>query len=143
MKLFQKLQLPTKINYFALILAGTVLGLSACSTQSVQHLDQGMPTAITLPFQALGNEPGWSVKIDTLQHADILLDHGSRTFALDLPTPEYTYAGTHYRSTYNQQPLALDILYKTCSDTMSDEVYDYEVVLRIEDRLLRGCGRPL
>lgn len=129
-------QMTVKSLTTAAIIA--LLALSACTAQKPTQ-----STAITLPFQALGNEPGWSVKINASQQAEVLLDYGNRTFPLDLPNPEYTYAGTHYRSTYNQQPLALDILHTTCSDTMSDTVYDYEVVLRIEDRVLRGCGRTL
>lgn len=126
-----------KTNYLT-IAAAAVLMLSACTTQK-HHT----ATAIHLPFQALGPEPGWSVKIDANQQAEVLLDFGDRVFTIDLPDPEYTYAGTHFRSTFNQQPLTLDIIYKTCSDTMSDIVYDYEAVFRIEDRILRGCGREL
>lgn len=129
--------MTTKPPFLMMSAAAAVLALSACSTQTQTA------TAISLPFQALGNEPGWSVKIAPDQQAEVLLNYGERRFSITLPSPEYTYAGTHYRSTYNQQPLALDILHTTCSDTMSDTVYDYEAVLRIEGQELRGCGRTL
>lgn len=119
------------------VLAAGVFSLSACTT------NPSTSDSISLPFQSFGNEPGWSVKIDTQQRAEILLDYGDRTFSIDLPTPQKTYAGTHYRTTYQQQPFALDIIYKTCLDTMSDEVFDYEVLFRIEGKSYRGCGRQL
>lgn len=135
-----------KANYLSITVMATVLALSACTTQSTTPSPSTNTTnkaMISLPFQALGNEPGWSVRIDASQQAEVLLDYGERTFTVALPTPEYSYAGTHYRSTYNQQPLALDILHATCSDTMSDTVYDYKAVLQVEGRVLRGCGRTL
>lgn len=124
-----------KNHYLNLAFAGlaAVLSLSACSTTS--------KNVINLPFQAFGNEPGWSVEIDQERQAEVLLNYGERTFTINLPAPEYSYAGTHYRSTYNQQPLALDILYATCSDTMSDERFEYKVAFSIEGQVLRGCGR--
>ena len=134
-----------KTKYLTLT-ATVLLTLSACTTQNQSHNSKAATdnvTAIQLPFQALGPEPGWSVIIDTNQQAEVLLDFGDRVLTIDLPEPEYTYAGTHFRSTFNQQPLSLDIIYKSCSDTMSDIVYDYEAVLRIEDQVLRGCGREL
>lgn len=121
----------------SLALVTAIFSLGACTT-SAPDAD-----SISFPFQGFGNEPGWSVKIDAQQRADVLLDYGDSTFSIDLPKPQKTYAGTHYRTTYNQQPFALDIVYKTCSDTMSDNVFDYEVLFRIESKTYHGCGRKL
>lgn len=120
-----------------LVLASAVTSLAACTTFTPSS------ESISFPFQAFGNEPGWSVKIDAQQRADVLLNYGDQTFSMELPAPQKTYAGTHYRTTYNQQPFALDIVYKTCSDTMSDDVFDYEVLFRIEGKTFHGCGRKL
>lgn len=117
---------------FRLFALGALIGLSACTTPNHSKL--------TLPFKAIGNEPGWSITLQSEQLADVVLDYGERTFAVTLPAPQYTYAGTHYRGHYQNQPLTIDIIEKPCNDTMSDHEYQYEVLFTIEDRALKGCA---
>lgn len=129
--------MKTKFKPKHVALAGLVsvmLGLSACSTTPV-------PTATPLPFKAFGNEPGWMINIQNTHQAEVLLNYGERTLQLDLPTPQISYAGTHYRGTYNNAPLSIDIIFNTCNDTMSDDVFDYEVRFQIEGNHYRGCGK--
>lgn len=117
----------------ALLIFSSLLSLAACTTPKQSPL--------TLPFIAHGNEPGWSITLNTTQDATILMNYGERQFSVPLPAPQHTYAGTHYRSTYQGQDLNIDIIEKPCNDTMSDEVFAYEVLLTIESQQYQGCGR--
>lgn len=114
------------------------LSLSACSTLPAVDVE-----TTPLPFKAFGNEPGWMISFQNSQQAEVLLDYGQRTLHLDLPPPQTTYVGTHYRGSYNDSPLSIDIIFKACNDTMSDDVFNYEVLFQIEDKNYRGCGKAL
>ena len=114
----------------------SLLTLSGCTTPTTT-------TDISLPFMGFGNEPGWSITFNEAQPAEIQLDYGQRKLTLELPAPQTTYAGRHYRTTYQNQPLTVDIIYKSCNDTMSDNHFDYEVLFSIEGQHYKGCGRPL
>ena len=91
-------------------------------------------------FKAFGNEPGWTFTIQN-QIADILLDYGQTRYTVNLPPAQSTYAGTHYRTTYNGANLSIDMLRTPCVDTMSGEAFDHEVALTINNQLYKGCGR--
>src|SRR5690554_3661048 len=116
-------------------LSSAALLLQACALPTTTE-------TIPLPFQALGNEPGWSVVINPDHQATITLDYGEQQLDLLLPPAQVTYAGTHYRAEYQDQPFALDIIFNTCSDTMSDTSYPYETRLEILGKQYQGCGRP-
>lgn len=119
----------------------TTSGIAACLTLLSACTTPQLSSNIAYPFQALGNEPGWSVLIDENQHAVVQLYYGEQQYQLQLPTPKITFAGTHYRSTLNEHDFNLDIVIKKCSDTMSDTVYEYETLLTVNGETFKGCGR--
>ncbi len=91
-------------------------------------------------FRATGNEPGWNFTLQNNQ-ADVTLDYGQTRYNMTLPPPQTTYAGTHYRGTYNGADFAIDMVRTPCFDNMSGESFDHEVALTIDNRLYKGCGR--
>lgn len=115
-------------------IAAALTMLAACSTPPPS-------AAIPFPFQALGNEPGWSVLIDENQDAIVELYYGEQQYQLQLPKPQITFAGTHYRTEFNSALFSLDIIATSCSDTMSDTSYPYETILQINGEKFTGCGR--
>lgn len=124
---------------FTLVVTSLTLALSACTTTT----STPAPDKIPLPFMGFGNEPGWSVKLQASQPAEIQLNYGEQKLSLELPAAQTTYAGQHYRTTYQDQPLTIDIIKKSCNDTMSDNIFDYEVLFSITGQNYRGCGRQL
>lgn len=119
----------------------TTSSIAACITLLAACTTTQPSSSIAYPFQALGNEPGWSVQIDENQNALVKLYYGEQEYQLQLPEPQITFAGTHYRSRLNDQDFNLDIIVKQCSDTMSDIVYEYETLLTINGKTFSGCGR--
>lgn len=90
-------------------------------------------------MQALGTEPFWSVEI--------------RPGELRYSTPE-NQAGTLIASTVTSdgrrmihsgeidgKPISLTIEPGTCSDGMSDTVYQWKATLTIDDRTEQGCAQ--
>lgn len=113
----------------------SLLMLAACSTTPSSSL------ALTFPFQVLGNEPGWSVRLNYDLAADVVLDTGSTRF-------NTTFTPTHHSTTHwiaqakqGDDQLVLRIRAGYCNDTMSDTVYAYQAELVINDKVLQGCGR--
>lgn len=95
-------------------------------------------------FRAAGNEPGWHLEIypDTMV---LVTDYGAVTyvFATPEPTTEPSMGRTTYHSMNDSHLLSVAIEPGRCRDTMSDEEFAAVVTVTIDDRTLRGCGRPL
>ena len=122
-----------RLNY--LVVAAMTLTLAACSHAPK---NQDLP----YPFQALGNEPGWSVVLQNDLQADVILDTGSTRFTTTFSAVETTDQGLQLRSTYQNEPLNLHIRPGSCNDTMSDTHYEYSAILEVKGQSLQGCGRP-
>lgn len=118
-----------------LIIAAMAFTLTACG-----HAPENQ--TLPYPFQALGNEPGWSVVLQNDLHAEVILDTGSTRFATTFTVARATAQGLLLHSTYQNQPLSLSIRPGSCNDTMSDTHYEYRAVLEIQGQNLQGCGRP-
>lgn len=100
----------------------------------------GVATTAPLVFKAFGNEPGWNFTLND-DHADVVLDYGQTRHNIALPPQQITFAGKHYRSSFNGSVFAIDMLHTPCQDNMSGEKFDYEVALTINGQVLKGCGR--
>lgn len=132
----------------ALLLAALVV--AACEqqpevapTQSVSAEPVVTPTAEPAtpekPFQALGTEPFWAVEVlpGQLRYSDPENIAGSSFAASE--TREGT--GLRYSGMLNGQPVSLHVQPGTCSDGMSDTVYQWTAVLTKEGHSLQGCAR--
>lgn len=118
-----------------LCLAGTALLLSACSMSKPDPVD---PRS----FRAQGNEPGWHVDIQQ-GHASVVLDYGDTRYS---SSAQYLPTGSTQTRYSGQGPngdWTLTVIQQACSDTMSDEQYEYTSILKTEGRTLRGCGKYL
>ncbi|MDQ3269747.1 MAG: hypothetical protein M3Q11_06115 [Pseudomonadota bacterium] len=96
-------------------------------------------------LRAVGNEPGWFMEVDRGPAPALraTLDYGDRSIkvahaqVLDGDTPGYR--GTAADGTV----VVVEVRRETCSDGMSDRVYEASVILSAGEYLYRGCGRFL
>lgn len=120
----------------SVFIGGAILALSACS-----QVPSSKPL-LPYPFQALGNEPGWSIVLNANLEANVVLDTGAIQFPAVFNLDDVVDETVKLSSTYQNQPLNLSIAPGTCNDTMSDAVYDYQTVLEVQGQSFQGCGRP-
>jgi uncharacterized membrane protein/membrane-bound inhibitor of C-type lysozyme len=96
-------------------------------------------------FRAVGNEPGWSLEIAQQSKIVLVTDYGAVRYEFDLPEadtdPERRI--TRYDARGNGHTLTLVLQARACRDTMSGEEFETTVVVSLDGRELRGCGRPL
>lgn len=120
-----------RLKYF--IMSGCVLTLTACS--HVPALNDTLP----YPFQALGNEPGWSIVIQKNLQAEVILNTGDTRFFTEFK--KETTADNSIRFTSTNPALQLTIRKGDCNDTMSDTHYHYQAQLEADNTRFQGCGR--
>lgn len=98
-------------------------------------------------FRAVGNEPGWHLEIYPDSHLHLVLDYGSRTIEVPAPATETERLGdvtVTVRSTEAEgEPLYIEVRETLCQDTMADQQFDYQVLVRLGERELEGCGHSL
>jgi uncharacterized membrane protein/membrane-bound inhibitor of C-type lysozyme len=96
-------------------------------------------------FRAVGNEPGWNLEI--LQQSKIVLitDYGTSRYEFQLPEPTVDREAriTRYETRQDGHELFILLRGDDCRDTMSDETSETIVVVILDGRELRGCGRAL
>ena len=86
-------------------------------------------------FRAVGQEPGWIVRI----YEDEIVyeaDYGERTVRALTPEPEETENGRRYVT----ERVTVEIVDESCSDTMSGAGYAAQVTITEGERTLQGCG---
>ncbi len=89
---------------------------------------------------ARGNEPSWSVEIDSDQ---LLLRRLAEPVPATFSVQESQDAegSVTYRGASGGKALEITVTSSPCSDTLSDEYYAYTAELTLEGRTLRGCAR--
>jgi uncharacterized membrane protein len=96
-------------------------------------------------FRAAGNEPGWYLEISRGAPSVLVTDYGRQRYPFATPEPATDISGrkTVYTARSNGHDLRVTLHGRQCRDTMSGELFEAEVVVDLDDRTLRGCGRPL
>ncbi len=93
-------------------------------------------------FKATGNEPSWSLEIDFNQQMRFKDINGSN---LITPIPAATFPQENvveWNATTEQGELSVTVTWEKCQDTMSGEIFDYQVEVRVADAITyAGCGR--
>lgn len=90
-------------------------------------------------FQALGNEPFWSVEVSDAQLRYSTPENQAGTAFAAMRTSEGP--ATVWTGTLEGQSFVLRIAPGTCSDGMSDTVYAYAAQVAFGDTTLSGCAR--
>lgn len=104
----------------------------ACSQVSEALLSQ-------FPFQAQGNEPGWSLSANV---SEVSLDwnYGQQHLLMAHPQLDITHSGFVLRSEADERLLRVNVLNSLCRDSMSGRLYPQHVDVDIGDLHLSGCG---
>ena len=89
----------------------------------------------------MGNEPGWNLEIFDGRRILLVTDYGAARVEMPLPEPTVNLASR--RSRWESGELFLDIVGRTCLDTMSGALFEDEVTVSWQGQILRGCGRSL
>ncbi|WP_298832366.1 hypothetical protein [uncultured Piscinibacter sp.] len=92
-------------------------------------------------FRAIGNEPPWVLEIRRMERIVLVLDYGAKQ--VDVPLPPHTDDRDTGTSRWDAGELRLEVVARPCSDSMSGEAFESEVVVTWQGRTLRGCGRAL
>lgn len=94
-------------------------------------------------FRAIGQEPGWLMRIEG---GEIYLevDYGERRVTAPAPPPETPRKGlTIYRVRTPKQAITITIEDRPCQDIMSGQSFPATVTVVLDGREYRGCGRPM
>ncbi len=95
-------------------------------------------------FRAVGNEPGWHLEIYP-RRTVLVTDYGERRYEFETAEPVVSHE--ERRTIYETSDRGLHIMVvlegRECRDTMSDEVFETTVAVKLDDATYRGCGRAL
>lgn len=96
-------------------------------------------------FRAVGNEPGWHLEIRPDAGIAFVGDYGETEVRTPAPAPEIDpQAGERlYRAATEAHELRVTIREERCQDDMSGEAFPHRVVVVLDGREHRGCGREL
>lgn len=92
-----------------------------------------------LPLRAFGNEPGWTLEMDSQRMS---LSHEDSTATQLTPTPSATMDGTVYQfdASNATNQLRVRLTPQLCRDSMTGMPYPYQVSVQSADIHLEGCG---
>ena len=99
--------------------------LAACMTY---------PPPPSAPYRAVGQEPGWSLIIDSREIAFIHMD-GTQ---VRQPTPPVI--GGIAGEIYQTPRIGVNIVHGQCQDVMSGQLYRDRVQVTVDGRRFEGCG---
>lgn len=89
---------------------------------------------------ARGNEPFWSVEIDSDQLLLREVDAAAAT-RFSVQETQDAEGSVTYRGASGNKTLEITVTNNSCSDSMSGEYFAYAADLKLDGRTLRGCAR--
>jgi putative lipoprotein len=98
-----------------------------------------------IDFRAIGQEPGWLLEIDEGKQVMMLADYGEKRVVMPAAAPQIDPKTGRkiYRLKTEAHRLNIEITNQPCADVMSGERYPATVVVTLDGREYRGCGRAL
>jgi putative lipoprotein len=97
-------------------------------------------------FRALGNEPSWLLEIvkgENIIFANFYNKINRYMFIRPEPEIDQATGKTVFSVTNKDHALLVTIMGIPCKDTMSGELFDFSVTVKLDDKLFTGCGRSL
>ena len=94
-------------------------------------------------FRAVGNEPGWSLEIQSDKHLLFLGDYGMRRIIMPNPGVQLQGNVRRYHAVTESADLQVEIIEEPCFDTMSAEPFSSQVTVTLNTDIFYGCGRDL
>lgn len=96
-----------------------------------------------IDFRAVGQEPGWFLEIDHDRSMHLVYDYMEREATTPAPVAVVSGARTTYTAATEAHRLTVIVEERPCRDSMSGEPFPSTVIVTIDGRELRGCGRAL
>jgi uncharacterized membrane protein len=99
-------------------------------------------------FRGIGQEPGWIVDVlgdAGSERLELTADYGELKLKFE-PVNREENANpprTFYRAKSAKHSIEVEIIPEPCADAMSGQPYDHTVIVRLDARELRGCGKTL
>lgn len=93
------------------------------------------PAAAPENYAALGQEPGWVLKIDG-GRIDYTGNYGEKRIEVARPEPRPSADGRRYVT----PRLLVDIVYVRCNDAMSGFGFEHQVTVTADGETYKGCG---
>ncbi len=96
-------------------------------------------------FRALGNEPSWVLEIIAGEKITFSQPLVAKRLEFTLPEPKLNQSArtTQYDTKDSEHTLSLVINGKSCSDTMSGEIFESAVTVILDGNTFKGCGKAL
>ena len=93
------------------------------------------PAAAPESYSALGQEPGWALKIGG-GRIDYTGNYGEKKINVARPDPRPSINGRRYVT----ERLTVDITYARCNDAMSGFGFEHQVMVIADGETYKGCG---
>lgn len=104
---------------------------AGCATKE-RETPSGAPQAT---YSAIGQEPGWALRIDRERIA-YTGDYGDTRITVARPPVIRTATGRRYETSR----LTVDIVPGRCNDAMSGSGFEDQVIVSTAGKTVRGCG---
>lgn len=95
-------------------------------------------------FRAVGNEPGWHLEIGP-KAITLVSDYGASAYRFPLVEPRVDQQARQsvYSTRTESHTLSVTLEGRQCRDDMSGEPFETTVILDLDGKTMRGCGRAL
>lgn len=111
---------------------------SNCEKVTVQQATASR-NSIELPFTAIGNEPGWMLRMSAEQ-LELTTDYGKNTISLPTPQIKQILGGYQFHTKNDAHSATLNVHKKLCYDSMTGRPFPAFVTLNLDGETLQGCG---
>jgi len=94
-------------------------------------------------FRAVGNEPGWSLEVQSDRHLLFVSEPGMRRVVAPDPGVQVEGDTRRYHALTESADLQVEIVAELCADTLSGESFPARVTVTLSGEMFYGCGRDL
>ena len=94
-------------------------------------------------FRAVGQEPAWSLELQHEGQMLFVVRYGSQRAVFDTPDPGIVDGRESYQAASEGHQIRVEIELHHCTDVMSGEIYDSQVIVHLDNNVYRGCGLAL
>ena len=91
-------------------------------------------------FIGIGNEPFWSLEIDKGKSVSFNTPNMKQPVNIGYAEPVVKDGVTEYHMEMEGSKMDISLFPQFCSDGMSDNLYEYKVVLKYNGKKYNGCG---
>ena len=92
-------------------------------------------------FRGVGNEPPWILEIREMSRFLLITEYGANRIERSLPEP--ISDNTRNMTRWDAGDVQVEITAAICYDSMTGEAMNSRVLIYWQEKVLRGCGRPL